>query len=115
MTQGHVVSLRQWRARRGRGGVSGSAAPAGAASLALACAAVFAVSAIISGWVLTPAAPGRAAVTAYLASYKTDQKFKTCGEARSRGRAYIPRHDPSYRSWLDRDSDGLACEGLFWP
>lgn len=39
-----------------------------------------------------------------------DQHFAGCREARAAGRINIPRSDPSYRSHMDGDGDGLACE-----
>lgn len=37
--------------------------------------------------------------------------YKNCTEAGKDGRHDIPRGDPAYRSPLDRDNDGIACEG----
>lgn len=37
--------------------------------------------------------------------------YKNCKEAHADGRYNIPRDDPAYRSKLDRDGDGIACEG----
>lgn len=39
-----------------------------------------------------------------------DQYFRNCREAHSVGRFSIPSWDPSYRSSMDGDGDGLACE-----
>jgi hypothetical protein len=39
-----------------------------------------------------------------------DQHFTGCDGARAAGRENIPRWDPSYRDWMDGDSDGRACE-----
>ena len=36
--------------------------------------------------------------------------YKNCAAVRSAGKAPLHRSDPGYRSGLDRDSDGLACE-----
>ncbi|MEQ9763466.1 excalibur calcium-binding domain-containing protein [Streptococcus sp. ZJ151] len=37
--------------------------------------------------------------------------FGNCTEARRAGRVNIPASDPQYGSWLDRDGDGLGCDG----
>lgn len=37
--------------------------------------------------------------------------YKNCSEARKDGRSNIPKGDPAYASKLDRDGDGIACEG----
>ncbi|AZS23439.1 excalibur calcium-binding domain-containing protein [Caulobacter sp. FWC26] len=39
-----------------------------------------------------------------------DQHFSGCRAARAAGRENIPSWDPSYRSSMDGDGDGLACE-----
>ena len=39
-----------------------------------------------------------------------DQHFFNCRAAHAAGYEDIPRGDPSYREWMDGDSDGLACE-----
>ncbi len=36
--------------------------------------------------------------------------FKNCAAARAAGAAPLHRGDPGYRSGLDRDGDGTACE-----
>ena len=36
--------------------------------------------------------------------------YSNCSQAHADGRYNIPRGDPSYRSKLDRDGDGYACE-----
>lgn len=36
--------------------------------------------------------------------------FRNCAEVRAAGAAPLHRGDPGYRSGLDRDSDGVACE-----
>lgn len=43
-------------------------------------------------------------------SRMTDQHFSGCNEARAAGREDIPSWDPSYRTEMDGDGDGLACE-----
>lgn len=37
--------------------------------------------------------------------------YKSCTEAHKDGRYNIPRGDPAYQQKLDRDNDGIACEG----
>ncbi|MGE7199427.1 excalibur calcium-binding domain-containing protein [Brevundimonas naejangsanensis] len=59
--------------------------------------------------VITPSAP-RAAVASYVNVRTTDQHYSGCNAVRAAGRKDIPRWDPSYRSWMDGDGDGLACE-----
>lgn len=39
-----------------------------------------------------------------------DPPYKNCSEAHADGRYNIPQDDDAYRSKLDRDGDGLACE-----
>lgn len=39
-----------------------------------------------------------------------DPPYKNCTEAHQDGRYDIPQGDPAYRSKLDRDGDGIACE-----
>lgn len=36
--------------------------------------------------------------------------YKNCTEARAAGAAPLYRGEPGYRSALDRDDDGVACE-----
>jgi hypothetical protein len=39
-----------------------------------------------------------------------DPPYRNCKEAHADGRYNIPSTDPAYRSALDRDGDGFACE-----
>lgn len=39
-----------------------------------------------------------------------DPPYANCTEAHKDGRYDIPQGDPAYRSKLDRDGDGIACE-----
>lgn len=39
-----------------------------------------------------------------------DVHYANCDAVRAAGKAPLHRGDPGYRSGLDRDSDGLACE-----
>lgn len=36
--------------------------------------------------------------------------YANCKAAAKDGRYNIPKGDPAYGAWLDRDSDGIACE-----
>ncbi len=38
-------------------------------------------------------------------------QYATCDDARAAGRGPIPRDDPSYRSELDPNNNGIACDG----
>ncbi|WP_324193686.1 excalibur calcium-binding domain-containing protein [Nocardia otitidiscaviarum] len=49
----------------------------------------------------TPDAPTPETPSAY---------YRSCAEARAAGAAPLHRGDPGYRSGLDRDGDGVACE-----
>ncbi len=37
--------------------------------------------------------------------------YRNCTEAHKDGRYNIPKGDPDYQSKMDRDNDGIACEG----
>jgi hypothetical protein len=37
--------------------------------------------------------------------------YANCKQAHADGRYNIPKGDPDYRPALDRDNDGIACEG----
>ena len=64
-------------------------------------------------YVMSPSAPGRPAINAFVEARTTDQHFGGCDAARAAGRENIPRHDPSYRATMDGDGDGLACEPYY--
>ncbi|WP_409450276.1 excalibur calcium-binding domain-containing protein [Brevundimonas sp.] len=75
-----------------------------------AVVALTAISAFAVTWfAITPSSP-RAAVVAYVKTRTTDQHYSGCTAVRAAGRKDIPSWDPSYRSWMDGDGDGLACE-----
>ncbi|MCV7442260.1 excalibur calcium-binding domain-containing protein [Mycobacterium paraense] len=42
---------------------------------------------------------------------RAEPPYKNCTEAHKDGRYNIPRGDPAYQQKLDRDNDGIACEG----
>jgi hypothetical protein len=54
-----------------------------------------------TGATTAPTSPPAAQSTAY---------FANCTDARAAGAAPLRRSDPGYRSALDRDGDGVACE-----
>ncbi|WP_246398802.1 excalibur calcium-binding domain-containing protein [Mycobacterium vicinigordonae] len=41
---------------------------------------------------------------------QADPPYANCKAAAKEGRYNIPRGDPAYGAWLDRDNDGIACE-----
>jgi Excalibur calcium-binding domain len=41
---------------------------------------------------------------------QADPPYRNCAAAAADGHWNIPRGDPAYGSWLDRDNDGIACE-----
>lgn len=41
---------------------------------------------------------------------QADPPHANCKAAAADGRYNIPRGDPAYGAWLDRDHDGIACE-----
>lgn len=44
-------------------------------------------------------------------SDSNDVYFNNCKEAKASGYRNIRRGEPGYREKLDRDNDGIACEG----
>ena len=73
-------------------------------------AIVFAGAFGLTAYALEPEAPGRQALKELYISRSRDQHFPNCAAARRAGRQDIPSWDPSYRTRMDRDGDGLACE-----
>lgn len=68
-------------------------------------------------WWTAPDPPGKAKIVELVESQRqaikarsVDQHYSGCDAARADGRANIPMSDPSYRSHMDGDGDGLACE-----
>lgn len=43
---------------------------------------------------------------------KTEQtvSYSGCREVRAAGKAPLQRGEPGYRTWMDGDNDGVACE-----
>ncbi len=39
------------------------------------------------------------------------ESYPGCREVRSAGKAPLLRGEPGYRTWMDGDDDGVACEG----
>lgn len=63
--------------------------------------------------ILTPDAPGKALVIEAISKRTTDQHYSGCREARANNRENIDAWEPSYRSSMDGDGDGVACE-TYW-
>lgn len=57
-----------------------------------------------------PAAPTTPAVTTPAARPAPDVYYRSCAEVRAAGKAPLRRGEPGYRSGLDRDGDGWACD-----
>lgn len=55
-------------------------------------------------------APGEPGIQAAMAKIDTDAYYPNCTAARRAGAAPLYRGDPGYRTPLDRDNDGIACE-----
>ena len=55
-------------------------------------------------------APRRQSFAARPVSSASELYFRSCAEARAAGRAPVYRGQPGYRSGLDGDNDGIACE-----
>lgn len=66
----------------------------------LAAVAVAVLGVLGVGFGATVAAPAAHAAPPYA----------NCKAAAADGRYNIPRGDPAYGAWLDRDNDGIACE-----
>ncbi|MEH6829169.1 excalibur calcium-binding domain-containing protein, partial [Parasphingorhabdus sp.] len=60
------------------------------------------------GGLSTPAQAGQ--VQAFAQPPQSSAYYRNCDAARSAGAAPLYRGDPGYRSPLDRDGDGIACE-----
>ncbi|QLL09782.1 excalibur calcium-binding domain-containing protein [Mycobacterium vicinigordonae] len=56
------------------------------------------------------AAIGVFGVGVMAAPAQADPPYANCKAAAKEGRYNIPRGDPAYGAWLDRDNDGIACE-----
>jgi excalibur calcium-binding domain-containing protein len=72
-----------------------------------------ATAAITAGIVLAPAvhaAPSTTSPKPAPATGGSDVYYPNCAAARAAGVAPIYRGQPGYRSGLDRDGDGIACE-----
>jgi hypothetical protein len=52
-----------------------------------------------------------AAALGAAASAGADVYYKNCSEARAAGAAPVMEGDPGYAPHLDRDGDGIGCEG----
>jgi uncharacterized membrane protein YsdA (DUF1294 family) len=60
------------------------------------------------GGLSTPAQAGQ--VQVFAQRPQSSAYYRNCDAARSAGAAPLYRGDPGYRSPLDRDGDGIACE-----
>lgn len=76
-------------------------------------AAVFVGLFVGTTYVLTPEAPGKAEVMAAVTKRTTDQHYSGCREARANNHENIDFWEPSYRSEMDGDDDGVACESYY--
>lgn len=56
-------------------------------------------------------AANQAARAAQEAAANTGPSYASCDDARAAGRGPIPRDDPAYRSELDPNNNGMACDG----
>ncbi len=75
---------------------------------------------ISEGWVYTPpqppatpskpSQPSQPAKPSQPSNPPATVYYKNCTEVREAGKAPLHRGDPGYRSALDRDDDGIACE-----
>jgi hypothetical protein len=77
--------------------------------VAAGCAAVFAATwfatpMLTALWSSAPPAPEAVAAT------ERSVYYSGCNEARAAGAAPITRGSPGYRSEMDGDNDGIACE-----
>ncbi|MET9697802.1 excalibur calcium-binding domain-containing protein [Streptomyces sp. NPDC006529] len=59
---------------------------------------------------VTPAEPSPATTSAAPATEAPNAYYRRCADARAAGAAPLHRGEPGYRSELDRDGDGVACE-----
>lgn len=65
---------------------------------------------LAASYILTPDAPGKAAIESEWNKRTTDQHYSGCDEARANDHEDIGSWEPSYREEMDGDADGLACE-----
>lgn len=73
-------------------------------------AAVFVALFGATTYILTPDAPGKAYLIETISKRNTDQHYSGCDEARANNHENIDSWEPSYRSEMDGDGDGVACE-----
>lgn len=64
-------------------------------------------------YLLTPDAPGKAEVMDEITKRTTDHHYSGCREARANNHENMNSWEPSYRSSMDGDGDGVACE-TYW-
>lgn len=74
----------------------------------------FATVDVVAGTVTAPpgltAAVQQSTATNSSSGSSTSNGFANCAAAKAAGRGTIVKTDPAYRTWLDADGDGLACE-----
>lgn len=66
------------------------------------------ISTLATGVILSVATPF---VACAATPRPADPPYANCKEAHADGAYNIKRGDPGYRQKLDRDNDGIACEG----
>lgn len=66
------------------------------------------IAALVAGSILSVLTPFNANA---VAQAQLDPPYANCKEAHADGAYNIKRGDPGYRQKLDRDNDGIACEG----
>ncbi|MGR6978388.1 excalibur calcium-binding domain-containing protein [Mycobacteroides abscessus] len=67
-----------------------------------------AIGALLAGVIGSASTPFSASATT---STLIDPPYGSCKEAHADGAYNIKKGDPGYRPKLDRDNDGVACEG----
>ncbi|MFL9840923.1 excalibur calcium-binding domain-containing protein [Sphingomonas sp. ST-64] len=102
---GHPSGRAKGRSRPRRRGQEASFG----AQLFVSCAAVGAITFVMapeieSIWSLSTHSPEQ------IAAVERSRYFSGCDEARAAGVAPIHRGSPGYRSGMDGDGDGIACE-----
>lgn len=76
----------------------------------LAGVGAFAIAYFGATYVLSPDALGKAQLRREWSKRTTDQQYSGCSQARANTHENIASWEPSYRSHMDGDGDGLACE-----
>lgn len=66
------------------------------------------IGTLFAGVIISAAVPFNASATT---PTRADPPYGSCKEAHADGAYNIKKGDPGYRPKLDRDNDGVACEG----